>query len=231
MILTLLVGVVFGTASAQFVKPFDLISKKKTSYVTLEDGTVLEGTIKKLKYSKKGLIKEFSIKIDGKKRKLKMEEVKFAYFPQNALDKLAKAMDFMDDATLWAESSYEAERLKDGYAYFEKIDIILKGEERKLLMQLLNPFPNNRIKVYYDPQAGERGGMRMGGIKVVKSQPSNYYVGKDGEIAKRLRKKDYDDQYEDLFGDCRTVNKKYEKMKWKEFEDAVTEYNSTCIKE
>jgi len=215
--------------NAQFLSPFDGISKKKDSYITLESGEEIVCNVKKLKRAKKGLIKELVVKVDGKKRTLKMEDVKFAYFPQSGFDKLEKAILKSQDATQWAESNYETDRLKEGYALFEKIDIILKGDERKLLMQLLNPFPGVRVKIYHDPQAGERGGASMYGIKVQKSLESNYYVSKDGEIAKRLRKKDYKKRFDSLFGDCRMMNKEYGKKKsWRKFEEAVFAYNESC---
>ncbi len=211
----------------KFLKPFDSISKKKTSFITLENGEEIEGKVKKIKRAKKGLIKEVVVEVDGEKTTYPVEEIKHAYFPQSGLDKFLKFDDFVTDATQWNESSYNADRLKDGYALFEKIDITIKGDDRKLLMQLLNPFPGNKIKVYHDPQAGEKGGMRVGGFKVTKSLESNYYVSKDGEIASRLRDKDYKKQFDDLFGDCRMVEKEYGKKKsWKKFDVTVFDYNN-----
>lgn len=229
-LLLLFVAVFCGNIAAQgFLKPFDVVSKKKTSYITLETGEEIECNIKKLKRAKKNLIKEVVVKVNGKKRTLKMEEIKHAYFPQSSWDKFFKFEEMLADATQWGDSPYEMDRLKDGYAYFEKIDIIIKGDERKLLMQQLNPFPGARVKIYHDPQAGQRGGMGIGGIKVIKSQESNYYVSKDGEMAARLRKKDYKKQFGDLLGDCRKVDKEFGKKKsWTKFEDAITMYNAEC---
>lgn len=222
-----------STVDAQkFLAPFDGISKKKTSYITLETGEEIECNLKKIKRAKKGLIKEVIVKVDGKKVSYPAEDIKHAYFPQSGLDKFAKFDSFMTDATQWGETSYEAERLKDGYALFQKIDIIVKGDERKLLMQLLNPFPGNRVKVYHDPGAAEKGGMKIGGIKVKKSLESNYYVSKDDKIAARLRDKDYKKQFDDLFGDCSMMKKEYGKKKsWKKFEEAVFAYNGECKSE
>lgn len=230
LIFFLLVTVVHDAAAQGFLKPFTSISKKKTTYLTLENGEEVEGNIKKFKLAKKGLIKELHMVVNDEKVVYPVDDIKTAYFPQSGLDKLTKAMDFMDDATQWDDGDplYENDRLKDGYAYYEKIDISLKGDDRKLLMQLLNPFAKNRIKVYHDPTAGEKGGMRVGGIKVQESQASNYYISKDGGQAARLRKKDYKKQFDDLLGDCRSIKKTYGKMKWKNFEDAVMEYNATC---
>ena len=230
-LIVFLVALFCSDATAQgFLKPFDVVSKKKTAYLTLETGEEIECNIKKLKRAKKGLIKEIVVKIDGEKKTYKMEEIKFAYFPQSNWDKLIKFDDMLTDATQWeGDSPYELDRLKDGYAYFEKIDIILKGDERKLLMQQLNPYPGTRVKIYHDPQAGEKGGLSVGAIKVAKSQESNYYVSKDGEIADRLRKKDYKKSFKDLLGDCRKVEKEFgKKKKWSKFEDAIIMYNTEC---
>lgn len=234
IISTLIVVLVFTTihevAGQSFLKPFSSVSKKKTAYVTLETGEEVEGNIQKLKLAKKGLIKELHMTVNDEKVVYVMDDISTAYFPQSGLDKLTKGMAFMYDATQWDDEDplYEMDRLQDGYAYYEKIDMELKGEDRKLLMQLLNPFPNNRIKVYHDPAAGEKGGMRVGGIKVQESQASNYYISKDGKKAARLRKQDYTKQFDELLGDCRSIKKNYNKMKWKNFEDAVMEYNANC---
>lgn len=214
-----------------FLKPFDHLTKKMPAYITLETGEEIECNIRKIKLARKGLIKELQVKVNGKKVTYAMEDIKHAYLPQSSFDSFLKDLDFINDATQWVESDLDSERLKEGYAFFEKIDIILKGDERKLLMQNLNPFPNTRVKVYHDPQAGEKGGMRLGGIKVVKSLESNYYVSKDGAIAKRLRSKDFKKQFGDLLGDCRSVKSKYgKKVRWKNFEKAVQAYNTDCSK-
>ena len=215
----------------KMLKPFDSVSKKKTSYITLESGEEIECQVKKIKRAKKGLIKEIEVKVDGEKVKYPVEDIKQAYFPQSGWDKMLKFDDLITDPTQWNDSNFDQERLKDGYALFEKIDIVVKGEERKLLMQLLNPFPNTRVKVYHDPQAGERGGMRVGGLKVTKSLESNYYISKDGAIAERLRDKDYKKEFDALFGDCRETKKDFgKKVSWKKFEDALFSYNKSCSK-
>lgn len=218
-----------GVHAQKFLKPFDIISKKKTSYITLESGEEIECQVKKIKRAKKGLIKEIKVTVNGEKRTFSMEEIKHAYFPQSDLDGFLKFDDMLTDATQWGETSYESDRLKDGYALFEKIDIVIKGDERKLLMQLLNPFPGNRIKVYHDPQAADKGGMRLGGFKVTKSLESNYYVSKDNAVAARLRDKDYKKQFDSLMGDCSSVKSEFgKKIKWKQFEKAVFAYNNNC---
>lgn len=50
-----------------FLRSFETVSHKKATYLTMEDGTEIEGTVKKLD-RKKGLIEEVKMKIDEEKK-------------------------------------------------------------------------------------------------------------------------------------------------------------------
>lgn len=214
--------------SQSFLRPFEGISHKKTTYLTMEDGSEKTGTVKKLE-RKKGLIKEVKIKNEkGKKVVIPIEDIKHAYFPQSGLDALSNVFEVAYDAEQWDKGLYDADRLKDGYAYFEKAEVQVKKKKRILLMQLLNPGTCSRIKIYHDPFANESAGIGVAGIKLAGGDDKSYYISKDGEVAYRLKKKNYKDVFKELFGDCSSVKKKYAKKKWNKFEEAIFEYNKAC---
>ena len=81
--------------SAQnFLAPSFTYSHDKIAYLTMDDGTQHEVYIKKIK-REKGLIEEMKVEdANGKKVKIKPEEIKIMYLPQSGWDKMTKGMDF-----------------------------------------------------------------------------------------------------------------------------------------
>jgi len=220
--------------SAQKVKYFtdsaDGFSKKKTSYITLNDGTVLEGNIKKLK-RKKMLFEEIHLEIDGKKKEIKAEEIKSMYLPQSGFDKFGKGYSNIWDSTTWSESSdLNQEYLKDGYAYFEATEVYYKKKKTKvLLLQLLNPSFTNNVKVFYDPLAAESGGMGIGGIKVTESVAKSYFIKVGDDVAFKLKKKSYKDEAENVYRKCPDFYKSIKKdLNWKDLGKVLSEYSQSC---
>lgn len=228
LLLPILLTFSIAINAQEFLRPFEGISRKKDAYITLEDGTEIKSPVKRLKF-KKGLIRGFSILDENKKKKvIPIEDVKYAYLPQNGMDKFSKATDFPSDATQWSKGLYDKERLKEGYAFFEKVTVQLKKEKAVLLLQLLNPSNTSRIKVFHDRVAGESGGFRPGGLKVSKSVDKSYYIQKDGQTTVRYKVRDFKREFKETFGDCPELLSKYEKRKWKQFEEIIFFYNEQC---
>ena len=205
-----------------FAQPVESFSRKKTSYVTLADGTTLEGTVERLK-RKKGLIKEVKIEIDGAERVLDPAEIKHMYLPPSAIAELGNALNKMGDATRWDED-LDANILKEGYVYFETVPVMIKKDERTLLMQLLNPATARGVRVYHDPFAGETMSAGVAGVKVAGGDAKSYYVRKGDDTAYRLFKKDYKKEYEGLFGGCDPVMNHDMAERWSKFQDHVNAY-------
>lgn len=214
----------------QFLRPFEGISTKKVSYITFEDGTELETPIKSVK-RKKSLIKGFSYKDENKNKiEVPIEDIDFVYIPQNNLDKLNKFTDFAHDPAQWTRSPYDEERFEKGYAYFEKVPVMIKKKKMDLLLQLLNPTNTSRIKVFHDMRAGEAGGFGMGGFQIQKSIDKSFYIQKDNATVERVHKSDFKKEiFQELFGDCEaTVTKYGDKPKWKDFDQMIYFYNENC---
>jgi len=200
----------------KFLRPFELISHKKTSYIYKENGKEIEGKIKKLK-RKKGLFKEVNIKNEkGKKMTIPIESINYAYLPQSGLDKIGKFDQFLGDATQWDDGLHDKERIKNGYAYFEKTEVMVKKKKRTMLMQLLNPGICSKIKVYHDPIAKEGMGIGFAGVKVTGGKDKSYYIKIGDKVAFKLKKKNYKKMFDELFGNCKEVKEKYSSKKWSE---------------
>lgn len=225
-ILPLLLTLVCCSAVAQeLLNPSFTFSHKKTSYITLTDGTEIQGTIKDLD-REKGLIEEVKIKDgNGKKHKLKPEDIKFMYLPPSGFDKLTKKLDTALDVQKWEDGALDRERLNLGYIYFELADVKIKKKTKKLLMQLLNPSFSKNIKVYHDPLAKQSMSIGVGPLTVAGGNEKSYYIAKGNEAAFRLKKKDYKDEFDPLWSSCPNLIKDFPLKKWNDLTKHVLSYS------
>lgn len=215
-----------------FSKPMELFSVKKTSYLTLSDGSEIEGTLKRLK-RKKGLIESVKIKNgDGEVVEFPAADIAQMYLPESAINAMGSILDEAFDATQWDNSSLNAEYLKDGYAFFEATNTqIRKKKEGIVLLQLLNPAFSSKVKVYHDPFAAETNSLSLGGIEVAGGVDKSYFVKKGDEKAERVMKKNYEDYEKMLYGDCQKMKnylKKQKRLSWSDFPEHVFTYAKDC---
>jgi len=211
-----------------FIKGSDIFSKKKTCYLTLNDGTQMEGVMKDLD-RKKGNIEEVTIIPTGQKKKVSFEaeEIKHMYLRPSGFQNFANSMDFLYDATQWGEDSeLESELIKDGYAYFEQTDVELKKGVKTLLMQLVNPSFEEKIRVYFDPFARESMSVGVGGFKVAGGIDKSYFVLKGDGPAYKITKKNYEEELPSLFGDCKALGDSTDA--WSKFAEAVHKHAKEC---
>ena len=130
-------------------------SHKKTSYLTLDNGKEVKGTIKDLDW-KKGLIEEVKLKdMNDKKVKIKPDEINFMYLPPSGLAKAGATMEFLGHVDNWENDDLDNDILSKGYVYMEKSEVRIKKKTRTLMVQLVNPSFSKKIKVYDDPFAKE----------------------------------------------------------------------------
>jgi len=213
------------TAFSQgFLPGADTFSSSKTTYITLNDGTEIEGTIDNIK-RKKGLIESIKIKGADKKTKVYLaEEIQKMYAAPSGFDKLSKIDSYLSDATKWKNDNYKQGLFEDGYVYFEQAPVIIKKTETTMLMQLLNPSFSGKIKVYMDPWAGETMSASVGGIKVAGGHEASYYIRKGDGEAFKLAKNDYKKEFTNLFGDCEKLVAEKKNPKWSEFDKTLVEH-------
>jgi len=214
------------TFAQAFVPAMAGFSKKKNIYIHLENGKVIEGSVKSFKW-KKGLIEE--IKMDGTKQKIAPEKITHMYIPPSGYAKFASAMNHIYDAQKWQSEDLDKDILEKGYCYLEKSEAqIKKNKSGTYLLQLVNPHMSTKIKVYHDPFAGETASVGVGGVTVAGGIAKSYYAKKAGaKLAIKLEKKNYKDEFKTFFGDCPSVMKKYgDNPKWKDFALHVQEYTN-----
>lgn len=226
--LSLLVG---QSAMAQnFLEPTESFSIKKTAYITLKNGKEVEGQFRNVK-TKKGLFLKVYIRTDKeKKMEIEADDIQHMYLPASGWDKMAKALDM--DATKWDDdSSLNQELVKDGYAYFESVKVMVKKKKRVALMQLLNPAYASKVRVFHNPWASESASLGIGGIKVAGGDSKSFYVQVGKKTAFLLKKKDYSDKFKSMFGDCKEFMKDKKKPRWPTFEQDVYDHSVACEEE
>ena len=209
------------------MNPTYQFSKKKTAYVTLMDGTEITGNVKDFD-RKKGVTDFIKIKgDDGKTYKLDAEEIHHAYFYPTALSKLAS---FYDDMKVqhWHKDLNE-DMFENGYVYLEQTEVKIKKKTRNLLVQLLNPHFSEGIKIYFDPLAKETMSVGIGPMSVG-GDAKSYFVKKNGaNVAIKLKKKDYDEEFNGFFGGCDAIVIDG-KPRWSELAEHAYTYGQECAK-
>lgn len=230
LLFTAVIATLSLSATAQsFSVPLDGFSKKKTSYLHMEDGSTSEGLLGGFKRAK-GQIETVKMQNEGgKKIKIDPIKIKFMYIPPNNLAKLGAGLDKAFDVNKWdAPSGMNTELMGKGYVYFEKVTTQIKKKKTEdLMLQMLNVPFSSKIKVFYDPFAKETMGLSVAGVNVAGGLDKSYYVIKDGssEPAYKLEKKDYKEQFATLFGDSEEFMTKYgDDIKWSNLEMHIYEY-------
>lgn len=225
LMLLVLVFVSVTAFGQQFIPAFDTFSGKKVAYVTLEDGTKVEGTIKDLD-RKKGQIESITLKDSlGNKTEYTADQIKVMYLPPSGFDKVMKTIDFAYDATQWGDD-IEQDVINKGYAYFEKTEVEIKKKTFVLLMQLVNPTFPGEIRIYTDPFAKETASLGIAGVTVAGGEEKSYFVKKGEAPAYKMLKKDYNDSFKTLYKGCQKALKFGDKkVDWSDFASHVAAYN------
>lgn len=221
---TLFVAFTFQFVSAQvFFPPVEGFSRQKTSYIVMEDGTEVAGTIERIK-RKKGLIASivFTDSVSGKEMTYTPDQVKSMRLRPSGLDNFSRGTDFLNDATKWSDADRAAYKTASQYAYFEKTEVVIKGKVQVMMLQLVNPTFADKVRFYHDPYAAETTQVSVGGIGVAGGDDKSYYLKRGDKPAYKFQKKNFDDEFATLFGDCASVKKEYgDKPKWSKLEDIV----------
>lgn len=223
-----LTSVCYLSAQPGLMGPTYQFSKKKTSYITLMDGTEITGNVKDFD-RKKGITKYIKIKdLDGKVHKLKAEEIKHGYFYPSGLSSFVSMFDDLK-VQRWGKDLNE-ELFTDGYVYLENSAVMVKKKKMNLLVQLLNPHFSEGVRIYFDPLAKKSASIGIGPVTAAGGNAKSYYVKKhDESTAVRLKKKDYKEEFPAYFGDCEAV-KNSEKVRWMGLAEHAYIYAEECMK-
>lgn len=200
---------------AAFADGFSSYSRKKPAYVTLKNGTEIEGKIKKLN-RKKGQIRGLKIETAEGKKEIPASEIQSLYMAPSGLDKLQKMNNYMTSMERWGRTDIKDVANK-GYSLYtnQRVSLKNKKKEAEYLMQMVNPSYGKLIQVYNDPFAGETASIGFGGLKLAGGIAKSYYVRKGDKIM-WLHKRDFKENFESLFFDNEKFKKEYEgkKIKW-----------------
>lgn len=220
----------FTAVQAQyFSNAVETFSKKKDAMITLEDGSEVVGTIKKLD-RKKGLFEEITLNTADGKVTLEAADIAFMYLPQSGLDKIGKFHESIYDATQWESEDINQDHISEGYAYFEKSECnYRKDKVETLLLQLINPAFSNKVRVYFDPMAQETASVGVGGFKVAGGEDKSYFIKEGDGVAYRMKKKEYEDHAESIFSACPDFyNAMKSDLRWTDFGEKLFNYTQEC---
>ncbi len=226
LIVGLLTILSFTTACAQeFLPPIERFSGSKPGYLILKTGERIEFRLDDLD-RKKGLIYRVEGKtIDGKKFKYEAEQIQeLGLNPSDA----AKLMSFSESTR--SVSKMQRNKVNESTRnlvlfYNEQLD----DPKREVLLQLVNPGFESLIRVYDDPFAQETAGVGFAGVQMTGGMDKSFYVRANGKVF-RLKKKNYDDKFLDLFGSCKGLMTKYGKdFAWRDFCRHVFMFDQECV--
>ncbi|RRB02826.1 hypothetical protein [Larkinella rosea] len=224
--LTLLLGVQIASSATaqQFLPPIERFSGSKPSYLITKTGERIEFTLDDLDRKKGLIIKVEGKTSDGKKFKYKAEELQeLGLYPSD----FAKFASFSESTS----SIAKAQRNKVGEStrnlvifYQEHLD----DPKRDVLVQLVNPGFDSKIKVYDDPFAAETTGVGLMGVQLTGGMDKSFYVKAGGKVT-RLKKKNYDDKFKELFESCPDMLTKFAKNDaWRDFCQHVFYFDQQC---
>lgn len=210
-----------------FDEMFVGISSKKFSTLILKDGTKLEGTATNLK-RKKGQIYSIDLKVgNGKKQTYESDVIAEMYLPISGMSKASKVSKYFGNVNNFGRKSLKNSANPDEvYVRNVKASLKNKKEEQEFLMQLINPEFSSIIEVYADPNAKETGGFSIGGSPALSGGVTKSYYIKKGDEVIWLKKSEFEDQYNFMFGDNSEFMKQfpYNSIKWEHLSYLIYQY-------
>lgn len=210
-----------------FDEMFVGVSSKKNSTLVLKDGTKKVGPVSGVD-RKKGQITSIKMKdSSGKKVEYQADEIEEMYLPIAGLVKGAKVANYFGNTRNWGSKSL-AKSTNPDEVYVRNIKASLKNKktEKEYLMQLINPSFSSQIEVYADPNASETSSVSFGGGPSIGGGVIKSYYIKKGEEVIWLKKAEFEENYNFLFGDNQEFLQKfpYKSIKWDHLSYLIAEY-------
>lgn len=207
-----------------FLPPLERFSTKKAGFLITKDDKRIDFVLDDLD-RKKGLIINVEGKpTDGSKKfELKAEDIKILAIPSSDWAKFAAFSESTQSIAKMKQTKTKEYNRDLVYFYQEYL------EDRKMtaLMQLLNPDFSEKIMVFHDPFAAETMGLSLGGVQVTGGIDKSYYL-KVGGKTKRYFKKNYDDEFKELFGTCDALMTKYKDFAWRDLPKHLFFFDTEC---
>lgn len=211
----------------RFVTPLESISG--AAEIELVDGVKYKGRLRSATMGSRGITALAFIDSDGEKHKFKALDVANLKIKIDGLAELEMLAENARTLTKLAMADFD-EVVDREYIYYERIELP-KKKGKFVLAQLLNPGFHSKIKVYENPIGSETGMMEVGGIAISGGDAKTYLVIKQEEEATKLvKKKNYDEHFNWLYGACSEVTEAYidKERKFKYFADHVFAYDQLC---
>ena len=209
------------SVSAQFVTPLSTISGP--AEVTTLDGEVISGKVKSASFGPNGMMSFTLLDEEGNKTKYKVADVQQLKLKVDGLAKLEITADQSSNIEKLANSNFK-EVVEREFIYWQRVKQV--GKDKYLLLQLLNPGFDNKLKVYDLPNA-KSGETSIGGISVSGNQATAFLVVKNGESLKITKKKYKKQDFNLLFSDCPKIIENND-PDFKEFATHVYFYDQLC---
>lgn len=224
----LLVTTLLGADSLlaqEFLPPVERFSGSKPAFLLTKTGERVDFILDDLDRKRGLIIKVSGNTTEGKKFTYQAADIQQLCLPPSDA---AKYMSFMSST----QSIAKIQRTQVGAATRDLIVFYnehLDDPDREVLVQLINPGFDSRIRVYDDPFATKTSGIGVGGIAITGGMDKSYYVRtKEGKVI-RLKKRNYDELFRPLFDSCPAVMDKYSKnFAWRDFCYHVFLFDESC---
>ena len=214
-----------GLALAQgFVTPVTGVPTSEGSYVLLKDGRRFEGKVKSAMLMGPYIRSLSFVTSDGEKLKVKADDVEQLGAKLGKLSKFMLVTESLGDpGTPWGVA--QAFRDVDWqaivnrkYAIYDQA--LIPGKDNWRLVQLLNPGFESRLKVYQH--------FRKTTTMANEGKVTTYLMVKDGQKAFVVKKKGYEEQFVQVFGDCESFREFPGKPSFDDFAGHVFLYDQAC---
>lgn len=220
----LLVNLVAKTAVAQqFLPEMEFLSTQKPGYLLTKSGQRIVVTLEKV-HRKKGAIEGVLVKTtDGSTVDYKAADIEEMGFPPADVAKGIAVKETM--GSVFRAKNADIKQIgRDTVLFYHEY---LDDQKRDVLLQLLNPGFDHKIRVYHDPSASQTSGVGFGPVMITGGLDKSYYIRKN-DTAYRIRKGDYEAEFKKLYGDCPTLASKYPASAWRDLVRHVYDYEQIC---
>jgi hypothetical protein len=223
IILILITLIPFTNYAQNFLPPMERFSGKKEDILILNSGEKIVFFLDDLD-RKKGLIINVAGKtLDGKKFDYDADEIKELYLVPSDMAKIGGAMK-ATRSILKASRTDLSELSREHIQFFQQK---VEGRKETVLLQLLNPDFQSRMRIFDDPWAAETMGIGFGGMQLTGGIAKSYYANYDGKTIK-IFKRNYEDLFAALFANCKGVLTKYDKAAWRDLPLHLDTFETEC---
>lgn len=204
------------------------IGMSKEAYVVTNAGDTVRGRVLSAMIMS-GQLRSFTIKeADDNKQKFKSTDVKLLAVKPSKLSNISSAMS-VPNLSRAMEVDF-SDIIDREWVYFEQA-LLPKKKDKYVMMQLLNPGYDSKIKVYLDPNANQTMNVSAGGLNLAGGEDKSYLVVYDGNKSEVYKKSGYKkDALEKLYKNCPVFTENYEgeKFKWSNFAEHIYVYDQLC---